>query len=166
MFTNSEAERLVEAEKFLEEPNQQINFNGGRFRIPLIAPSEPGYKFFIDVNLNQKIRFKMTLHCQESYSSSGLLRIDYRGSHKNPDFVTDKVPEFLKPYVGMEFRRKSHIHFYIEDYKPLVWAMPLSDHSFKVKQLISEEDYVNSFLNFAKLLHVKSLFNISNVQKP
>ncbi len=160
MFTNEEAKSLIDTKKVLENPNQQLSLNTEKLRIDLIAPEEPDYKFFIDVNPNKRIQFKMTLHNQEKYSNIGLLRIDYKGSHSNPEHILNTLPDFLKPFAGQEFRREAHIHFYVEGYKPLAWAMPLSEHSFDVKELTSDVDYVTALTNFAKLLNVQSILNV------
>lgn len=111
MFTNEEAKGLIETRKILENPNQDLSLNTDKLRIDLIAPDEPDYKFFIDFNPNKRIQFKMTLQSQEKYSNIGLLRIDYKGSHNNPEHILETLPEFLEPYVGLEIRREAHIHF-------------------------------------------------------
>jgi hypothetical protein len=160
MFTNEEANSLIELEKVLEDPNQDLSLKDEKLRIDLIAPEEPDYKFFIDVNPNKRIQFKLTLHGQEKYSNIGLLRIDYKGSHINPEHLLDTLPDFLRPYAGQEFRREAHIHFYVEGYRPLAWAMPLKEHSFDVKELASEADYVAALTNFAKLLNVQSKLSV------
>jgi len=160
MFTNEEAKELIEIKKILEKPNQELSFSTEKLRIDLIVPGEPDYKFFIDVNPYKRIQFKLTLHSQEKFNNVRLLRIDFKGSHNNPEHILDTLPNFLRPYVGMEFRREAHIHFYVEGYKPLVWAMPLSKYSFDIKKLNSEEDYVTALVNFAKLLNVQSKLNV------
>lgn len=160
MFTNEEAISLIETKKILENPNQELSLNSEKLRIDLIAPEEPDYKFFIDVNPNKRIQFKMTLHGQEKYSNIGLLRIDYKGSHINPEHILDTLPDFLRPYAGREFRRVAHIHFYVEGYMPLAWAMPLSEHSFDIKELTSDADYVTALTKFARMLNVQSTLNV------
>ena len=160
MFTNDEAQALIKAKKYLENPSQLIDFGLSKIRIDLWSDEEPNYKFFIEINPNQKIRFKLTLHCQEKCNNIGLLRIDYNGSHLNPSYILPTLPDFLKPFASREFRREAHIHFYVEDYKPLVWAMPLSEFTFKTKTLINDADYVKALMEFAKLLNVQSKLNI------
>lgn len=160
MFTNEEAEALLKAEKYLENPNQALSLGLDKLRIDLFARDLPEYTFFIEVVPNRRIQFKMTLHCQEKHSSIGLLRIDYKGSHYNPNHALETLPNFLKPYLGMEFRREAHIHFYVAGYKPLAWAMPLRKHTFQIKELTCDSDYAEVLTNFAKLLNVQSRLNI------
>lgn len=160
MFTNEEAQSLIETKKFLENPNQEISLSAEKLRIDLISLEEPDYKFFIDVNPNKRIQFKMTLHNQEKYSNIGLLRIDYKGSHRNPEHILESLPNFLKPYAGSEFRREAHIHFYVQGYKPLAWALPLKKHPFEIKELTSESDYASALTKFAELLNVQSKLNV------
>ena len=160
MFTNEEARALIDTPKYLENPDQIIDLDVPKLRIDLISREEPDYRFFIQVISSRKMQFKMTLHSQEKKTSIPLVRIDYKGSHTNPDSILDTVPEYLKRYAGREFTREAHIHFYVQGYKLLVWAMPLSDYDFQIQRLSSNSDYVDALVDFAKLLKVQSELNI------
>lgn len=161
MFTNKEANDLIETQKHLENPDRRIDISPNKQRINLFARSYTEYKFFIEINPSTKMRFKMTLHCQEENTNIALLRIDYKGTHvKNPEQVKDTVPEFLKPYAGREFKRESHIHFYVEGYKPLAWAMPLSKYNFEIKNLENDNDYTDALFHFGRFLNVVPDLNI------
>ena len=97
MFTNAEA--LIATKKELETPNQVLTLNTEKLRIDLIASEEESdYKFFIDAHLSKRIQFKLTLHSQERYSNIGLLRIDYKGFHNNPEHILETCPDFLASY--------------------------------------------------------------------
>ncbi len=112
MFTNEEALALIEAEKKLKDPTQNIDLALNKNRIFLIAPSEPDYEFFMEITSNQKIQFKISLHHQESYSNVGLVRLDFKGRHQNPAQANSNLPEKFKPYVGKFFEKdEPHIHF-------------------------------------------------------
>ncbi len=97
----------------------------------------------------------MTLHHQEDQSNIGLLRVDYNGKHKNPETVTDKVPEFLHPYAGKWFDyHEHHIHYYVEGYPALAWAAPLKDVDFGQKSIHNPHDIVNAFYYFAEEINL------------
>jgi hypothetical protein len=122
--------------------------------VNLVAPEMPSYKFLIDIQPSKRARYKMTLHSQENNSYFGLLRVDFNGSHENPERISETLPDELKQYAGMKFRRESHIHLHVEGYKQLAWAIPLRDHVFPTKELTEPSDYLQAVVEFANLLHV------------
>ncbi len=161
MFTNEEAQALIGTKKVLENPFQIIDLAKEKNRLDLLAPDEPDYKFFIDITSNQRIQFKISIHHQEKYSNIGLVRVDYKGRHLNPEGIKDTLPEIFKQYAGAFFERtEPHIHFYVDGYKPLAWAIPLKDYDFDTQSVKSMEDFNNAICNFAKLINVETILNI------
>ena len=117
MFTNEEAQSLIETEKVLKDPAQIFDLAESKNRIYLLAPNEPEYEFFLEVTLNKKIQLKISLHHQESNSNVGLARLDFKGRHQNPAEANSNLPNRFKPYVGKFFEKdEPHIHFYVEGY--------------------------------------------------
>lgn len=99
----------------------------------------------------------------ESNLFIGLLRIDFKGGHKNPSIITETVPEFLKPFADKWLDpSEPHMHVFVENYKPLVWAIPLSKSDFPVKELKDPSDVSNLILNFGKKVNLISKINIQN----
>jgi len=161
MFTNEEALSLIETEKVLKDPTQIIDLAAYKNRIYLIAPNEPDYEFFLEVTSNQKIQFKISLHHQESYSNIGLVRLDFKGRHQNPAEANSSLPERFKPYIGKFFEKdEPHIHFYVEGYKPLAWAIPLADLDIEPQEVQNMTNFNDIIVNFSSIINVVSSLTI------
>jgi len=161
MFTNEEAQNLIKSAKYLKDPTQQVDLALAKNRINLVAPSEPDYHFFLEITSNQKIQFKISLHHQESYSNIGLVRLDFKGRHQNPAQGNSNLPKRFKPYIGKFFEKdEPHIHFYVEGYKPLAWAIPLPDIDFKTQEVKNTLDFNDIIMNFSDIINVVSSLTI------
>jgi len=160
-MTNEEARYLINLEKVLFDPNQVVDFKNKKNRLDLISHEDSDYNFWLEITSNRKIILKTSIHHLESNSFIGLLRIDYKGGHKNPDDVINTVPEDLIPYSGKWFTpEEPHMHMFVEGYKPLAWAIPLEDTKFPVKQLTDPSDLNDLIFSFAELINLKSIVNI------
>lgn len=163
MLTNKEAEYLIELEKVLVNPNQIIDLKYKKNRIELISHQDSDYNFWIELTSNQKIILKTSIHHLESNSYIGLLRIDYRGGHHNPETIEKTLPEFLIPYADKWFEpTEPHMHIYVEGYKPLAWAIPLIDIDFPIKEIRQASDLSDLITNFAEKINLKSIINIQH----
>lgn len=161
MLTNQEAKYLLDLEKVLANPNQTVDLSRKKNRLELISLQDSDYEFWVEITTNQKIILKTSIHHLESNSYIGLLRIDYKGGHHNPANVLSSLPEFLKPYAGKWFEpTEPHMHIYVEGYRPLVWAIPLSDIDFPVKDITQPSDLSDLIFNFAREINLKSIINI------
>ena len=161
MFTNEEAEALIKVEKKLEDPSQILDLGRQKNRINLRAPKEPDYKFFVEITSNQRIQFKISLHHQESYSNVGLVRLDIKGRHKNPERANVNLPHKFKPYIGKFFEKNEpHIHFYVEGAKPLAWAVPLNDLKIPTQNVDSMSDFNDIIRDFNNIINVVSSLEI------
>ena len=161
MLTNQEAEYLLELDKVLSNPNQTIDLSKKKNRLELVSHADSDYNFWVEITTNQKIILKTSIHHLESNSHIGLLRIDYKGGHHNPSDIKSTLPEFLIPYADKWFEpTEAHMHIYVEGYKPLAWAIPLSDIDFPVKDIVEPSDLSNLIINFARKINLKSLINI------
>lgn len=101
---------------------------------------------------------KITLHFQENTQHIGLLRVDYNGPHVNPQTITDSVPDAFNAYCGASFSLP-HIHYFIEGYKPLAWALPLADADFPVKQISDLEDFRRALTAFCATINLTTTIN-------
>lgn len=161
MLTNQEAKYLLELEKTLENPKQVVDLRNKSNTLELISHQDSDYKFRIDITTNHKIILKTSIHHMESQSFVGLMRIDFKGGHHNPPVILESLPEYLKPYADKWFEvTEPHIHFYVEGYKPLAWAMPLQDSDFPIKDIKHQSDINELITNFAEKVNLKSKIDI------
>jgi len=161
MFTNKKVEYLLNLEKRLKNPTQVINLNNNLHILELYAPTDKEYDFRIDISTNSKIILKASFHHMESNSFIGLLRIDFKGRHSNPNTINEFVPHNIKQYVGRNFDiDEPHMHIFIQGYRPLAWAIPLTDTKFKNKEFKEYEDLSEIIFNFAKEVNLTSKFLI------
>ena len=114
----------------------------------------------MEVSANKKISFKVSLHGQEDNTKEGLIRVDYKGGHKNPEIVTFAIPDLLKPYIGYWFTNEPHIHIYVEGYKDLAWAAPLSIYNFPVLDVNNFTDFANAVNSFSREINITTQFTI------
>ena len=161
MFSNELAEKLIKLPKtIVGGGTTNINLSEEKSRFTLINLDEPEYEFLFEITSNRKITFKITFHNQENNTKEGLIRIDYKGGHKNPETLNDYVPEFVKPYLGHYFQNESHVHIYVEGFKDLAWAVPLSSYNFPILNIDSMEDFGEALKAFAKEINIVSSLSI------
>ena len=165
MITYEQAQYLLQLPKYILENDMCVNtkvfsqvpVNERIYMVPESADED--YLFFLDINVSPKNSLKINFHYQEDESSIGLLRIDYGGSHKNPEIVIDTVPEKFKSFAG-QYIQEDHIHYCIEGYKELAWAVPLSHDEFPVKKYSTNNDLYNIIESIANLVNLKTKFNV------
>lgn len=163
MLTNQEANYLLNLEKVLVDPNQTVDLSKKKNRLELISYQDSDYEFWLEITTNQKIILKTSIHHLENNLYIGLLRIDFKGGHHNPAIILPTLPDFLKLYADKWFDpTESHMHIYVEGYKPLAWAIPLNDIDFPVKDITHPADLSDLIFNFAREINLKSLINIQH----
>jgi len=161
MLTNKEAKYLLELEKVLIDPNQKIDFRNKKNRLELISHQDSDHNFWIEMTSNQKIILKTSIHHLESNSFVGLLRIDFKGGHHNPPNIIPTLPRFLAKYADKWFDpTEPHMHIYVEGYKELAWAIPLSDTDFPVKEINDQSDLSELISKFARKVNLTSKLNV------
>lgn len=162
MFSNELANKLINLPKEIEEGTMTINLLDEKTRLILNNVDEPEYNFLFEVTSHRKITFKISLHNQEDNTKEGLMRVDYKGGHKNPEGLNAFVPEIVKPYVGYFFQNEPHIHVYVEGFKDLAWAVPLSVYNFPVLDVNNTDDFRSAINAFAKEINIVTPFVIQN----
>jgi len=169
MITQSQAQYLLDLPKFLTENGSYLQRKTYSPVLPIndrlfmASEQDTDFTFFLDIFQSSKKHLKLTLHFQEDETSIGLLRIDFNSRHRNPEEINRHVPENLKPYAG-QWLDGSHIHFYIEGYKPLAWAIPLAnDASFAIKQFVEDAQIANIITEFGKKINLQTYMEI-NIQ--
>ena len=130
-------------------------------RIYMVSKADDEFSFFLEITQSSKKNLKLTLHFQEKDASIGLLRVDFNGRHPNPEIANDKVPDIFKPFAG-QWLEESHIHYFIEGYKPLSWAIPLkADNTFSVKDFTDASELGNIFRVFGNKINLQTVLEIS-----
>jgi hypothetical protein len=131
-------------------------------RYSILSEEDNNYSFFVEVYQSSKNLLKITLHFQEDGANYGLLRIDYGGGgrHKNPEVCNANVPEVCKPYRG-QWIDTPHIHFAVEGYRQLAWAIPLGADEFPVKFIEQDTDITPAFSAFLKRINVTTVLMIT-----
>ncbi|WP_424493183.1 DUF6978 family protein [Salinimicrobium sp. GXAS 041] len=157
MLSSEEVHYFLKLNKVLEDPNILVDLSQKRNRLELISIQDRDHKFRMDITTNPKIVLKATIHHFETNSYLGLMRIDFRGRHKNPEEVLDTLPEKLKRFRGKWFDiDEPHMHVFVEDYSDLAWAVPLSETNFGIQEIKEMSDICDLIRNFAKEINLTS----------
>lgn len=159
------AQQLLDLPKEIVGNNKKVKLNSSKNRFLLFTKDISEYKFLFDISNNQKRFFKISLHHQESNTHKGLLRVDFNGGHKNPPKANENVPLFLRQYEG-QIIEDTHIHFVVEGYKDLAWAMPLNENTlehFSVFRVNNFQDFREAILSFSKKISLKTQLDIPEV---
>ncbi len=128
-----------------------------RFRMTLSAPDDLDQNLLINIKESEKKSLKISLHHQDNGTQNGLLRVDYFGRHLNPVDITPTLPEIFKPFAGQWLDDYvGHIHYVVDGYKPLAWAIPLDLDDFPVKEIKGREDYAQILNAFFQKINLKT----------
>lgn len=128
------------------------------FRLTLSAPDDLDQNLLVDIKESEKKSLKVSFHHQDNSTQNGLLRVDFNSRHLNPVDIIPTVPDMFKPFAGKwldEFA--GHIHYVVDGYKPLAWAIPLDYDDFPVKKLNSTEDYIQTLIAFFQKINLKTV---------
>ena len=164
MFTNEEAMNLIGLSKKVMEDKKTVDhtrlaLDNWKATYQLHAEKEPDYLFLLGINRSAKNNLKITLHFQEDNSKIGLLRVDYSGQHQNPREINSNLPNRFRSYAGKWFDyHEHHIHYYVEGYNQLAWAIPLADDGFPVKSIADANDIFSATQKFARKINLKTEF--------
>jgi len=170
-ITNEQAEYLLQLPKKIVRDNEllsQITINQTfpcNERFDLLSESDDDFSFLWEITQSQKNTLRISLHFMENDSKTGLLRIDYNGGHANPQTVNDFVPEKFHPYAGVQLTQ-SHIHYYVQGYQTLAWAIPLTDDDFAIKSIDNHrfnEVFADIIKQFANKIHLETIININTL---
>lgn len=133
------------------------------FQISLSTPDDIDQNLLVDIKESNKKSLKISLHHQDNGTQNGLLRIDYNARHLNPVDILPTLPEKFRPFAGQWLDDYSgHIHYVINGYKPLVWAIPLENDDFPIKKLNNREDYTNTLKAFFNRINLKTDISINH----
>lgn len=167
MLTNQEVDRLLGLPKKVVEKGSVLDSVVLRFennirngiRHKLYAPQEPDITFLLAIGRSRRNNLKLSLHFQDDTTKQGMLRLDYNGTHKNPETITPTLPAKFKPYVGKQFDySEHHMHYHVEEYPSLAWAIPLTDDDFPLKTLNDVNDAFSAAVYFAQRINLQTKF--------
>lgn len=171
IITNEQADYLILLKKKIIQDDKildAINLNQEYpivWSFDLVSAEDEDFSFRWVIKQSGKNALKISLHYQEADSNMGLLRVDYCGTHQNPQVAKDNLPERFRQYVGKFFsHNESHVHYHVDGYKPLAWAIPIADTDMK-PIVISEEskndDLIASIHEFAHLINIETQITIN-----
>ena len=135
-------------------------------RFELASPDDDEFTFLWSITQSAKDELRISLHYQEDGSKIGLFRVDYNGGHKNPCVANTHMPKRFHPYIGKDFANdESHVHYFVEGYKPLAWALPISDTKLKDTNFVND-DYshhkvCDCIVAFSKAINIETRININ-----
>ena len=136
-------------------------------RFILISEEDGEYTFLWEIKQSPKDDIRISLHYQENESKIGLFRVDYNSGHKNPETILVDLPTIFKPYVGKEFtNEESHIHYHVNGYKMLAWAIPIGDSEFKIKDIDEnnvQENIIHAIKEFAAIINIETEIKINKI---
>lgn len=136
------------------------------FRLTLSATDDLDQNFLINIRESEKKALKVSLHHQDNSTQNGILRIDYNSRHQNPTEIIPTLPEIFRPFAGQWLDDySSHIHYVVNGYKPLVYAIPLEFDEFPVKELNGREDYSRMLTAFFNKINLKTKVTYNHQMK-
>ena len=167
MITAAQAQTLLDLPKHIVEEEKYLDRKNYAPKLPIddriymASKTDDEFTFFLDIWQRSKQQIKITLYFQEDDSSIGLLRVDFNGRHKNPEIENENVPDIFKPYAG-KLLEESHIHYFVDGYKTLNWAIPLEiDDSFPVKNFTDSSQIGSIIQAFGKKINLKTQLKIT-----
>ncbi|MCR4291576.1 MAG: hypothetical protein NUV76_01720 [Candidatus Kuenenia sp.] len=166
MITQQQADYLLGLPKHIAEGDEVLERKMYTFSFPIddkiymVSKADDEFSFFLEITQSSKQNLKLTVHFQEEDVSIGLLRVDFNGRHLNPEIANDKVSDVFRPFAG-QWLEESHIHYFVEGYKPLAWAIPLKeDSTFSVKDFTNISEFRNIFRVFGNKINLQTILEI------
>ena len=169
-MTFEEALRLVHLPKWVVDENgnkvERLTLDQKfpmRFRLHLMSDEDYSREYLLDVKQSEKIGIRLNFQLMEK-ANWGLARLDYNSNHQNPEEVTGKVPAVFHPHAGELFVQKSHLHYHVEDYPPLAWALPLEETEIEKKSVENTSmanDFIEAFNSFTAYLNIQTQITIN-----
>lgn len=170
-MTTEYAEHILGLEKFITQDGGILRTvrlsldTPLNIRWKLKVPTEMELDLRVEIQESPKKALKIGLHHQDDTAQHGLLRVDYHSRHRNPVDLTDAVPQRFHPYAGIFLDQwPGHIHYVVDGFPTLAWAIPLEADSFPVKDIQGMDHVRNAVLAFCKRLNIATQVTIENTQ--
>jgi hypothetical protein len=159
--------KILENDQLLDKLtiNQEFPLNK---RYELVSEKDDEFTFLLEIQQSKRNGIRLSFHHQENDSKTGLLRVDYNSGHKNPENISEFLPEKFHPYAGKYFTNdEHHIHYHVQGYKSLAWAIPLVDDEFEIKELNPGADFNNTLASiikiFAKKINIETVITVNEM---
>lgn len=147
---------IIEKDEYVDNKHIQIE-SPVQLRFVLGAKEDTDQTFLVDIKESPKKALKISFHHQDDTTQNGILRVDYYSRHKNPETILDTVPEHFKPYAGIYLDNyPGHIHYIVDGYAPLQWAIPLEVDEFPVKDITNVRDITEALKAFFDRINLKT----------
>lgn len=163
MITNQQAELMLSLPKYIVEGDTKLETKN--FDQPVLWDSRfyvigehngDVFEFLWVIWQSPKNTLKMSLHHQDEETKMGLFRVDFNSGHNNPQELTEKVPVKFHPFVGKHFSiNEHHVHYHVEGYYSLAWAIPIANDDFPHKDL-SGKNIVEIVEEFGKTINLQT----------
>jgi len=167
-MTEALSDYLIGIDKYIIEDGERkksfsMNTNFPMdIRLTLLVPEDLDQNLMVNIKESTKKPLKISFHHQDEDTKNGLLRVDYGSRHLNPIHVTASVPDIFKPFSGLWLDGyPGHIHYVVDGYKPLAWAIPLEFDAFPVKRLTERSDYMQTLNAFFDKINLKTKVDYS-----
>ncbi len=152
---------IIKNKEYVENENILIE-TPVKLRFLLSSKEDPVQTFLVDIKESDKKSLKISFHHQDDVTQNGLLRVDYYSRHKNPEEILDTVPEHFKPYAGIYLDDyPGHIHYIVDGYSPLAWAIPLEEDEFPVKDIKNIGDVKEALTAFFTKINIKTKITLT-----
>lgn len=152
MISRDEALSLISTPK--HSTTRHIDLSNQKTLLVLHAEDDESLKFHLHITRSKKIEIKLT--CHHAHEHIGLIRVDFYGGHKNPESITEDVPDFLHKYIGKRFTLQDHhIHVYVTGFG-LDWAVPICEHNFNTKDILNQGNMVSAIEYFTDSINLKT----------
>lgn len=130
-------------------------------RMEMLSEQNDDFSFLWAIKQSKKNTLRMSFHCQENDSKIGLIRLDYNSGHRNPETLNEFVPDIFHPFKSKWFANDAaHVHYHVQGYKSLAWALPIENTDFKVKNLhkdkLMNENINHIIMQFAKMINLET----------
>ena len=162
-------QRLVETPKFIcidghfQEQHKICCDFPIEERLILETNEDVPYEFLMQISQSAKNSVKISFHLQSNNFKIGLLRVDYSGTHRNPQEATNNVPTDFLPYQGKVIVG-SHIHYYVQGYNQLEWALPIDRTNYSCQEIDDcQESIVRAIECFAETIHLNTKLHFERV---
>jgi hypothetical protein len=136
-----------------------------RKRLLLTNTEGVKHEFVLDVKQSEKFGIRLNFQMMDDMNW-GLARLDYNGNHKNPDKLSEDVPEIFHSHVAELFVGKAHLHYHVDGYPQLAWALPLNETDIATKDVTEDymiQGFVDAFEGFVSYINVQTRIVINKM---
>lgn len=156
---------IVENNIFIEDKQLKIE-SPVNLRFVLGSKGDADQSFLVDIKESDKKALKIDFHHQDDRTKHGLLRVDYYSRHKNPVELLDTLPNKFKPFAGIYLDgHAGHIHYIVDGYLPLAWAIPLESDDFPIKNINNVNDITSVLKAFFEKINLKTDLQYSSQKR-